>query len=132
MRDSGGAEADRPSKFSAETVAQMDQFAKRIVDAPDPMSVYWEAMEVSGDMIGRAESSDVDDGPEWALYLIWAALTDGVDAPGANTNPLEASTTMKRAASEWLTLGSASHDRQAYLDWWKFNECGYERPGDTT
>lgn len=63
------------------------------------------------------------------IYLIWAALTDGMDAPGRGSPEQDATAVkhMKQAASEWLTVVDSSVDRAAYLDRWVHVECGYER-----
>lgn len=79
---------------------------------------------------GSAGSSDqyASEEPR-ALYLIWGALTDAMDAPGRGSAEQDdaAVAHMKQAASEWLAVLDAPTDRAAYCDQWVYEECGYER-----
>lgn len=68
-----------------------------------------------------------------ALYLIWGALTDAMDAPGRGS-PEEDGTAvrdMKRAAAEWSVAVDTPEDRAAYCERWVHDECGYERKRPT-
>jgi len=64
-----------------------------------------------------------------ALYLIWGALTDEMDAPGRGSPEQDDAAVkhMKQAAAEWLTVVDSPEYRAAYLDRWVHDECGYER-----
>ncbi|WP_426508760.1 hypothetical protein ACPPVO_59480 [Dactylosporangium sp. McL0621] len=64
-----------------------------------------------------------------ALYLIWGALTDEMDAPGRGSPEQDVAAVrhMKQATAEWLAAVETQHDRAAYLDRWVHDECGYER-----
>lgn len=64
------------------------------------------------------------------LYLLWGALTDEMDAPGRGSPEQDAAAVahMKQAATEWLEVFGTDAARDAYLDRWVFEECGYDRP----
>ncbi|HVA61499.1 MAG TPA: hypothetical protein VNG13_13325 [Mycobacteriales bacterium] len=68
-----------------------------------------------------------------ALYLIWGAWTDRMDASGRGSPEQDATAVrhMKRAATEWLTVVDLPGDRAAYWDRWVHEECGYERKRPT-
>jgi hypothetical protein len=73
-------------------------------------------------MVGAKSESE-------ALYLIWGALTDEMDAPhrGSPEQNAAAVEHMKRAAAEWLEALPSADNRSAYCDKWVYEECGYER-----
>jgi hypothetical protein len=65
----------------------------------------------------------------WPLWLIWGALTDGIDGPYGKDpeHIIEIESKMRRAAKEWLLVSSHKGKRNQYFDRWVYEECGYER-----
>jgi hypothetical protein len=72
----------------------------------------------------------------FSIIQIWGALTDMIDAPagwGGSGEPdkeRRASALMIRAAKEWLVVSSSASARQAYCDRWKYDELGFQQPGE--
>lgn len=82
-------------------------------------------MEFMGFRMHNFDVGDVAGG----LYLIWGAITDGVDGPRSDEFEEWAYEAMRRAASEWLSLPLDDEgEREAYIDRWVYDECGYKRP----
>lgn len=79
-------------------------------------------------MSETAEGGGIAEAPA-ALYLLWAALTDEMDAPAPRSPQRDTAAVrrMKQAAAEWLTVVDRPAGRSAYLDRWVHDECGYQR-----
>ncbi|MFI7605468.1 hypothetical protein ACIBTV_10110 [Micromonospora sp. NPDC049366] len=108
------------------------QQARRVLDAEDGWPTYDTGLEFQGRaMHAMSETPDAAYAPDVpvALYLIWGALTDEMDAPGRGSPEQDAAAVrrMKQAAAEWLTVVDSPEGRTAYLDRWVHEECGYAR-----
>ncbi len=112
-------------------IAESGEVAQQLVEAADPMSVYRKGISLlTLGMRNVGRSSDVG-AIATPLYLIWGSLTDAIDAPSANPDPTEAAETMRRAASEWLSVPADPEARRKYFDQWMYHECGYQRPTES-
>jgi hypothetical protein len=117
-----------PEGFLAATVDQ----ARLVRDAEEGWPTYDAGLAFQG--LVMSAMSDTPEGKylakiPTALYLIWGALTDEMDAPGRGSPEQDAAAVrhMKQAATEWLMVVDSPEDRAAYLDRWVHDECGYER-----
>jgi hypothetical protein len=114
-------------------VAEASEKAQQVLDAPDAMAVYRKGLSfASGLILNSVASNAALEAVATPLYLIWADLTDAIDAPGAKPDPTDAAERMRRAAREWLLVAAFPHARQQYLSRWMYEECGYERPTEQT
>jgi hypothetical protein len=106
--------------------------AHKVLDPEEGHFTYLAGVAFNG-LAQRAMTANLDDEylPEipTAIFLIWAALTDEMDAPGRGSAEQDAAAVrhMKRAAADWLTVVDSREDRSAYLDHWQYHECGYRR-----
>jgi hypothetical protein len=121
-------QADERRRDVARLVNEADELARQVVNAPDAASVYRKGIDLLRLGMGRVGTSDALDAVAAPLYLIWGALTDAVDGPGASPDPTATAERMRRAAREWLAVGEDADARHAYLDSWAYDECRYERP----
>ncbi|MBK5307873.1 MAG: hypothetical protein JJD92_14405 [Frankiaceae bacterium] len=110
--------------------------AEAVLAAQDPWDVY-RACNAFSDMASSVMSNaPLEDGflPQLPsdVYVIWAALSDEMDAPGRAGPEVEAAAAahMKRAAKEWLGCVHDPQARATYLDHWKHVECGYDKTPD--
>lgn len=121
-----------PAAFFAATVDR----AQRVLDADDGWPTYHARVAFQGLAISVAAASDsptrFPQGEPMALYLIWGALTDEMDAPGRGAPEQDAAAVrhMKKAAADWLTVVDEPELRAAYCDRWVHEECGYEGKRD--
>lgn len=109
--------------------------ARRVLDAQGLEPTYNAGIEFIGVCMGGMEVHTPDGFLSLvptALYQVWGALTDEVDAPGRGTPAQDAAALahMKRATSEWLDVSRSPDRRSEYLDRWVYEECGYERPAE--
>ncbi|MEU5964304.1 hypothetical protein ABZ777_24130 [Micromonospora parva] len=108
------------------------QQARLVFDVEEGWPTYDAGLEFQGlamsAMSKTPEGESASSTPS-ALYLIWGALTDEMDAPGRGSPEQDAAAVrhMKQAAAEWLTVVESPEDRTTYLDRWVHDECGYER-----
>ncbi|MEU5563451.1 hypothetical protein [Micromonospora musae] len=118
--------------------ATADQ-AHLVLDAEEGGPTYEAGLEFQG--LAMSAMSETPRGgylPDipTALYLIWGALTDEMDAPGRGSPEQDAAAVrhMKQAAAEWLAVVDTQVNRATYLDRWVHDECGYQRraPESTT
>jgi hypothetical protein len=118
-----------PDAFFATTA----HHARRVLEADEGWPTYDAGIAFQGLAMSLATSQDAPrqypNEEPMALYLIWGALTDAMDAPGRGLpeQDAEAVRDMKRAAGEWLSVVDSPADRTAYCDRWVHQECGYER-----
>lgn len=116
-----------PSRLDARRafLAEVDRLAAVVVAAAEPDDAAAEIWS-----LGMGSIPAVGD---WAhaTWLIWGALTDGIDSPRADDDGRRrARDGMRRAASQWLDLDPSDASAvDAYLDRWVYDECGYTRPG---
>ncbi len=108
--------------------------ARLVTDAEEGVATYDAGLAFQGlAMSAMSETPEGEYAAEVpaALYLIWGALTDEMDAPGRGSPEQDDAAVrhMKQAAAEWLTVVDVPKDRVAYLDRWVHDECGYERKG---
>ena len=103
-------------------VAGADRLARSVLTEADP---YEHGIKFMGFCMNNFEVGELAVG----LYLTWGAITDGVNGPNHDQFEEWAYDAMKRAASEWLALPTSDEaERQAYVDRWVYDECGYTRP----
>lgn len=117
-----------PDAFLEDTA----EHARRVLEAEEGWPTYDAGLAFSGLAVqGMSETPKGEylAALPTALYLIWAALTDEMDAPGRGSPEQDAAAVrhMKQAASEWLAVVASPDDRAVYLDRWRYDECGYER-----
>jgi transcriptional antiterminator Rof (Rho-off) len=92
--------------------------AKKVASASEP---YWLAVELRACL----DDAIIDSVEASRLWHIWAELEDRYELrPEARP---EAQDLMRRAASEWLAVQTNAAAREAYLDRWQYDICGYER-----
>lgn len=129
------AAADRADTEPAAFLAATAEHARRVIDAEGGWPTYHAGIAFQSLAMSLAASHDAPaqypNEEPMALYLIWGALTDAMDAPGRGSpeQDAEAVRDMKRAAAEWLAVIETPADRAAYCDRWVHEECGYERKG---
>ncbi len=127
------ATAEEPRSSTDAFFAATEDRARRVVEADEGWPTYHAGIEFQSLAMSVASSQDAP--PQYpneepmALYLVWGALTDAMDAPGRGSPEQDAAAVrdMKRAAAEWLTVVNAPDGRAAYCDRWVHEECGYER-----
>ncbi len=129
---SGSADAE-PASFYRATA----DHARGVLEAGDGWPTYDAGIAFLSLAIRVAASPDAPGQyPEeepMALYMIWGALTDAMDAPGRGSPEQDAAAVahLRRAAAEWLAVVDAPQGRAAYCDRWVHEECGYERKKPT-
>lgn len=122
-----------PAAFFAATADR----ARGVLEADEGWPTYHAGIAFQSLAMSLAASQDAPrqypNEEPMALYLIWGALTDEMDAPGRGSPEQDASAVghMKRAAAEWLAVVDAPKVRAAYCDRWVHEECGYERKAPT-
>ena len=122
---------DQDGELGAFLAATEDK-AQQVLNTEDGYPTYWAGIAFQDLAANAMAEIKTDDGYlaelPTAIFLVWAALTDEVDAPGRSAEQRAAgSPHMKRAAAEWLSVVSSPEDRTAYLDRWQYEECGYQR-----
>lgn len=120
---------DWPEGITRDFLAATEQQAERVLEAHDDWATY-RAGTALGDLASQEMASTggehLADGPV-AVYLIWSALTDAMHAPGTPDDVTPAVRRMRQAAAEWLEAARTPETVAAYLDRWKYEECGYDR-----
>lgn len=109
--------------------------AEAVLAAADPWDVYEAGMALDN-AASRAMSSGLMEGEyipalPSTVFLIWARLTDEMDAPWAGQTPehhAQAVGRMKRAASEWLACLRSPDARAEYLTRWEEKAAGDPPP----
>lgn len=106
-----------------EFLAGVDEHARRLLGAPG--TEYDVGLELMGYSLPYMDAVESAVG----VYMIWGALTDGIDGPAAGGPEAKESVIadMRRAASEWLTASRTGAALRIYLDHWVHDECGYAR-----
>lgn len=108
---------NEPETFFAATAKQ----ARDVLQADEGWPTYKAGISLQSlamsVMSADAPNKYPDEEP-MALYLVWGALTDEMDAPGRGSPEQDAAAVrrMKRAAEEWLTVVGERELRMAYLD----------------
>jgi hypothetical protein len=96
--------------------------AQAVIEACGSWDVYHAANSVCGAASramseGPMEQGRIPASPS-TFYLIWAALTDRMDAPGSSWDERAAADSMRLAAREWLDCLGAATARTQYLERW--------------
>jgi hypothetical protein len=121
--------SDWPQGITRDFLDATEQQARRVLEADEDWATYRAGSALS-DLASQEMSSTAGehlaDGPV-AVYLVWSALTDAMDAPGTPDDVTPAVRRMKQAAAEWVEAVRTPATVVAYLDHWKYEECGYDR-----
>lgn len=99
-----------------------EELDNRIAAVGSADAPYEAALRVSGCAVDHIVESVVAS----RIYQIWAELQDRYELKPAER--AEAIDAMRRAAQEWASAKDDVATREAYLDHWQYEVCGYARP----